>query len=244
MLSSWSVGQIWFVSLPFSVENFQLWPWKPGLKRLGWFKETKILHSICREERKTVLEVTVHDRNKTPSITHPAFTRSGIKRRSQRGRRRRGFLRKQNICYKKKLWFTRLEKEQRETFEFGLLTRQVQCSSVVLDPLSVNLTAIEDRTWWRTSLSGRWVSSWMIGNDISVCIANKCLFLCNWEWFCDWFDVCASFMSGREWSEHLGFRNMVWTGVRKKLYQLVEWTGSGCVWGAWWIILHNVFTFM
>lgn len=59
---------------------------------------------------------------------------------SQRGRRRRGFLRKQNICYKKKLWFTRLEKEQRETFEFGLLTRQVQCSSVVLDPLSVNLT--------------------------------------------------------------------------------------------------------
>lgn len=142
MLSSWSVGQILFVSLPFSVENFQLWPWKPGLKRLGWFKETKILHSICREERKTVLEVTVHDRNKTPSITHPAFTRSGIKRRSQRGRRRRGFLRKQNICYKKKLWFTRLEKEQRETFEFGLLTRQVQCSSVVLDPLSVNLTAI------------------------------------------------------------------------------------------------------
>lgn len=134
MLSSWSVGQIWFVSLPFSVENFQLWPWKPGLKRLGWFKETKILYSICREERKTVLEVTVHDRNKTPSITHPAFTRSGIKRRSQRGRRRRGFLRKQNICYKKKLWFTRLEKEQRETFEFGLLTRQVQCSSVVLDP--------------------------------------------------------------------------------------------------------------
>ena len=216
MLSSWSVGQIWFVSLPFSVETFQLWPWKPGLKRLGWFKETKILHSICREERKTVLEVTVHDRNKTPSITHPAFTRSGIKRRSQRGRRRRGFLRKQNICYKKKLWFTRLEEEQRETFEFGLLTRQVQCSSVVLDPLSVNLTAIEDKTWRRTSLSGRWVSSWRIGNDISVRIANKCLFLCNWEWFCDWFDVCASFMSGREWSEHLGFRNMVWTGVRKK----------------------------
>lgn len=174
MLSSWSVGQIWFVSLPFSVENFQLWPWKPGLKRLGWFKETKILHSICREERKTVLEVTVHDRNKTPSITHPAFTGSGIKRRSQRGRRRRGFLRKQNICYKKKLWFTRLEKEQRETFEFGLLTRQVQCSSVVLDPLSVNLTAIEDRTWRRTSLSGRWVSSWRIGNDISVRIACAC----------------------------------------------------------------------
>ena len=124
----------------------------PAMTLETWFKETwliketKILHSICREERKTVLEVTVHDRNKTPSITHPAFTRSGIKRRSQRGRRRRGFLRKQNICYKKKLWFTRLEKEQRETFEFGLLTRQVQCSSVVLDPLSVNLTAIEDRT--------------------------------------------------------------------------------------------------
>lgn len=244
MLSSWSVGQIWFVSLPFSVENFQLWPWKPGLKRLGWFKETKILHSICREERKTVLEVTVHDRNKTPSITHPAFTRSGIKRRSQRGRRRRGFLRKQNICYKKKLWFTRLEKEQRETFEFGLLTRQVQCSSVVLDPLSVNLTAIEDRTWWRTSLLG--VESvregletiFQFASQISACFcATESDFvtgsMCARHLWVDENDLNTS--DSETWFEQ---------EFVKKLYQLVEWTGSGCVWGAWWIILHNVFTFM